>query len=161
MGGVDLFKFKYIQCAWISIMKKQNNNQHVKVEKMVVFAKTFDYYHHKFSFGNFFSCPVKLWKNLNLKFRSKFNHGYLQSVVWTASYDFNPTDDEPFFETAHGLGGGGISCHDEMMTLGTVVPYAKKIQKIYKSHDTPLAFSWHEHFLTENQQILLYQEMQI
>ena len=57
--------------------------------------------------------------------------------------------------------GGGISCNDVMMTLGTVVPYPKKIQKIYKSYDTPLAFSWHEHFFTENQQILLYQEMQI
>ena len=41
-------------------MKKQNSNQNVKVEKMVVFVKTFDYYHHKFNFGNFFSCPVKL-----------------------------------------------------------------------------------------------------
>ena len=30
----------YIQYAWISIMKKQNSNQNVKVEKMVVFVKT-------------------------------------------------------------------------------------------------------------------------
>ena len=29
-------------------MKKQNSNQAVKVEKMVVFVKTFDHYHHKF-----------------------------------------------------------------------------------------------------------------
>ena len=35
-------------------MKKQNSNQNVKVEK------TFDHYHHKFDFGHFFSCPVKL-----------------------------------------------------------------------------------------------------
>ena len=32
----------------------------MKVEKMVVFVKTFDYNHHRFNFGNFFSCPVKL-----------------------------------------------------------------------------------------------------
>ena len=30
----------YIQYAWISIMKKHNSNQNVKVEKMVVFVKT-------------------------------------------------------------------------------------------------------------------------
>ena len=38
----------YIQYAWISIMKKQNINQNVKAEKMVVLVKTFDHYHHKF-----------------------------------------------------------------------------------------------------------------
>ena len=50
----------YIQYAWISIMKKQSSNQNVKVENMLVFVKTFDYYHHKFNFGNFFNCPAKL-----------------------------------------------------------------------------------------------------
>ena len=48
----------YIQYVWITIMKKQNSNQNVKFEKIVVFVKAFDYYHHKFDFGNFFSCPV-------------------------------------------------------------------------------------------------------
>ena len=45
-----LFKFKYlyIQYAWNSIMKKQNSNQNVEVEKMVVLVKTFDHYHNKF-----------------------------------------------------------------------------------------------------------------
>ena len=50
----------YIRYAWISIMKKQNSNQNVKAEKMMLFVKTFDYYQHKVNFGNFFSCPVKL-----------------------------------------------------------------------------------------------------
>ena len=33
-------------------------------------------------------------------------------------------------------------CHiyPTMMKLGTVIPYLKKIQKIYKSRDTPLEF---------------------
>ena len=53
-------KYLYIQYAWISIMKKQNSNQNLKVEKMMIFVKTFDYYHRKFNFGIFFSCPVKL-----------------------------------------------------------------------------------------------------
>ena len=47
------------------------------------------------------------------------------------------------------------------MKLGRVVPYPRKIKKIYKSRDTPLEFCWHQHFLIGNQQILLYQEIQI
>ena len=40
-----LFKLKnhYIQYTWFSIMKKQNKNQNVKVEKMVIFVKTSDH----------------------------------------------------------------------------------------------------------------------
>ena len=37
---------------------------------------------------NFWNCPVKLERNLKLKFRSKFNHGYLHSAVWKALYNF-------------------------------------------------------------------------
>ena len=53
---------------------------------MIAFVKSFDHNHQKFNFGNFFSCPVKLQKNLKLKVRSKFNHGltnrgYLHSTV--------------------------------------------------------------------------------
>ena len=38
-------------------------------------------------------------------------------------------------------------CHTypTMMKLGTVIPYLKKIQKIYESCDTPLDFCWHQH----------------
>ena len=54
-------------------------------------------------------------------------------------------------------------CHTypTMIKLGTVVPYLKKIQKIYESRDTPADFCWHQHFPTRNQQIVLYQEIQI
>ena len=85
-------KYLYIQYAWISTMKKQKNSNHsVKVEKMVEFVETFDHYHQKFNFRNFFSCPVKLLKNLKLG--SKFNHslkhhGYLHSTIWKALYNF-------------------------------------------------------------------------
>ena len=41
-------KYLYIQYAWISIKKKENSNQNVKIEKMVAFVKTFDHYHQKF-----------------------------------------------------------------------------------------------------------------
>ena len=54
-----------------------------------------------------------------------------------------------FFGAAHGWGGGrGVGkkatlpkiCHTypTMMKLGKVIPYPKKIQKIYESSDTPL-----------------------
>ena len=55
-----------------------------------------------------------------------------------------------FFGAAHGWGGwGGATrpslpkiCHTylTMMKLGTVIPYLKKIEKIYESLDTPLEF---------------------
>ena len=45
MVKILLVKWKnfYIQFTWISIMEKQSSNQKVKIEKMVVFAKTFDH----------------------------------------------------------------------------------------------------------------------
>ena len=49
-----------------------------------------------------------------------------------------------------------------IMKLGTVIPYLKKIQKIYESHDAPLDFCWHQFFFfTKDQKILLHQEIQI
>ena len=54
-------------------------------------------------------------------------------------------------------------CHTypTKMKLGTFIPYLKKFQEIYESRDTPLAFCWHQHFFNRNQQILLYQGIQI
>ena len=31
----------------------KNSNQNVKAEKMIVFIKTFDYYHYNFNFDSF------------------------------------------------------------------------------------------------------------
>ena len=53
-----------------------------------------------------------------------------------------------FFGAAHGWGGGGFLAslskishtYPTIMKLGTVVPYLKKTQKIYKSRDTSLDF---------------------
>ena len=55
-----LKKYLYTQYASISTMKKQNSKKIVKDKKIVIFVKTFDYYHHKFNVGTFFGCPVKL-----------------------------------------------------------------------------------------------------
>ena len=73
------------------------------------------------------------------------------------------------FGADQGLGGEGAkrllpkTCHTypTMVKLGTVIPYLKKIQKIYQSRDTSPDFCSHQHFFTRNQQILLYQEIQI
>ena len=59
------------------------------------------------------------------------------------------------FGTAYRWGGKGPPHHKishtnpAMMTLGTVLPYLKKIPKIYEPPDTPLEFCWHQHFSPE------------
>ena len=52
-----------------------------------------------------------------------------------------------FFGAAHGWWGPFWPPHSKirhtyptMMKLGTVIPYLRKIQKMYKSRDTPLEF---------------------
>ena len=54
--------------------------KNVKGEKIVEYVKNFDHYHHKFNFGQFFCFSVKLKMDLNLKFRSKFNHSFTNHV---------------------------------------------------------------------------------
>ena len=48
-----------------------------------------------------------------------------------------------------------------MMKPGTVIPYLRKTETIYKSRDIPLEFCWDQHFFTGNQQILLHQQIQL
>ena len=70
------------------------------------------------------------------------------------------------FEAAHGWEGdqkGSLPkiCNtcSAMMKLGTVlIPYLKKIKKMYESCDTPLEFCWYQRLFTRNQQILIYQD---
>ena len=66
-------RYLYIQYAWISIMKKKNINQNMKVERTRYFSKCLAI---TITGLNFFNCPAKLKSNLKLKFRSKFNHGF-------------------------------------------------------------------------------------
>ena len=42
-------------------------------------------------------------------------------------------------------------CHTypTMIKLATIIPYLKKIQKIYEWRDTPPEFCWHQHFSLE------------
>ena len=79
-----------------------------------------------------------------------------------------------FFGTAHGWGeqggeGGGEKAVPSVKSVThilhwwnlAVIPYLKKSQKIYESRDTSLVLCWHQQFFTGNQQILLYQKIQI
>ena len=59
---------------------------------------------------------------------------------------FNPIQDGPF-QGCSRMGGAKRSpipkiCHtySTMMKLGTLIPYLKKIKKIYESCDTPFEF---------------------
>ena len=66
-----------------------------------------------------------------------------------------------FFGAAHGWGGGErgflaplskiCQSYPTMMKFGTVIPYLRKIRKIYNSRYTSLEFCWHQHFFTGNQ----------
>ena len=45
-----------------------------------------------------------------------------------------------FFGSAHGLADKICHTYPTTMKLGRVIPYPKKIQKIFESRDTPLDF---------------------
>ena len=47
-----------------------------------------------------------------------------------------------------------------MMKLGSYT-LPKENPKIYKSHDTSLEICWFQHLFTGNEQLLLYQEIQL
>ena len=73
-----------------------------------------------------------------------------------------------FFGAPHGWGEAKKSplpkiCHTypAMMKLFLVIPYLRKTPKKYKSRDIPLEFCWYQHFVIINQQVLLYQEIQM
>ena len=77
---------------------------------------------------------------------------------WNLHFAFNPIQDGHFWGCSKmGVGGGGKKspllkiCHTypAMMKLSTVIPYLKKIPKLYKSRDTPPEFCWHQHFFPE------------
>ena len=77
---------------------------------------------------------------------------------------FNPIQDGHFWGCSRMVRGGGqkgCHTHPTMMKFGTIIPYLKNIQKICESRDTYPELSWHQHFFTENEQILLYQKIQI
>ena len=81
----------------------------------------------------------------------------IDSGIWKDSFALNAVQDGTF----RGLLPKICCTYPTMMKLDTVIPYLKKIQETYESRNAPLEFCWHQHFFTRNQQILLYQEIQI
>ena len=89
-------------------------------------------------------------------------------VITRFGWQFNPIQDG-LFRGCSRMEGGLFwpplpkirFTYPTVMKLGRVIPYLRKIQKMYKSCDTSLEFCWHQHFFTGNQQILLHQEIHI
>ena len=100
---------------------------------------------------------------------------YIGVIIYLLLYylhdgTFNPIQDGPLsgLLTDGGMGGAkklptlkSVTYFPTMMALGTVTIYLKEIKKINKSRDTRLEFCRYQHFFIENQQLLLYQEIQI
>ena len=90
----------------------------------------------------------------------------LEISIWYSSFDVNPIQDGHFWGCSR-MGGKKAHlpniCHTypTMMKLFRVIPYLKKIRKIYELRDSPPDFCWHQEFFTGSQQIYLYQEIQI
>ena len=91
----------------------------------------------------------------------------LSAKVW---WKVNPIQDGLFWGCSRMEEGGEAwrtlltkicYTYPTMMKIGTVIPYLKKIQKLFELRDAPLEFCWHQHFFTENQKIVLYHEIQI
>ena len=88
---ISLIKLKYLytQYAWISIRKNKIATKIWRLKRWWNLLKLLTISITSF---NFFNCPIKLERNLKLKFRWKFNHGftndsYLHSAVWKALYN--------------------------------------------------------------------------
>ena len=72
--------------------------------------------------------------------------------LWKRKTNLNPIQDVLFrgCSQMRGRGGGGQKGHHPWNLSHTsyndaVIPYQKKIQKIYESRDTPLDFCWYQH----------------
>ena len=116
-----------------------------------------DYYHHKFDFHNFFSCLVKLWNNLKLKFSSKFNRGltiimaiykklsekiYTILTLFTMDFFFGSVQELGRTKKAHFL-----KCVLHMLqswNLARGYTLRKEDPKKYKSRYTLHYFCWHQ-----------------
>ena len=97
----------------------------------------------------------------------------MKSILYKSNYFcglvdkcINPIQDGLFW-AAHGLGSqkSPLSVRSITYILQwwnlAVIPHLKKIQEMYKSPDTLLAFYRQQHFSDGNQQLLLYREIQL
>ena len=117
-----------------------------------IFAKIFIF---DVSLGSGYVSHYRLW--IRLCFLYYFFH--FESIKFRSSFSqmsFNPIQDG-HFRGCSWIGGGGKKgplpkiclTYPTVMKLGAVIPYLKKIKKIYESCDTIPEFCWHQHFLKE------------
>ena len=83
------------------------------------------------------------------------NHFFSDNLFEEHMIVFNPLQHRPFHSCSW-----GVTYILRWWNLA-VIPYLKKIQRIYKWHDKPLEFCCHQHFFTQNHKLLLYQEIDI
>ena len=109
---------------------------------------------------------VSLGKGV-LKICSKFTGQHPVNLLHIFRTPFLNRIQDGFFRGCSRMGYEGVAkkalksvTRPTLMKLGAVILYLKKIEKIHKSRDTPLDFCRHQHFFTENQQFLVYQEIQ-
>ena len=108
-----------------------------------------------------YNLKYNLNQDIFANFHDRMNCDY-SFIIKKLVNDFN-TIQNGLFRAAPGCSPLPKICrtYPTMMKLGAVIPYLNKSRKLYEPHDTPLGFCLHQHLFTGNQQILLYQEMQI
>ena len=118
-----------------------------------------------------------LWKN----FLTCYSCLYYSSMIWVINTIYYTSSNHRFVQrnfakfTGKQLCQGSSRmgeakksplpkiCHTypAVIKLFLVIPYLRKTLKKYKSRDIPLEFCWYQHFFVINQQVLLYQEIQM
>ena len=111
------------------------------------------------SSGYCFSISTLTVGNMQIYFYSTEMKNSTQLMI---KLSFNPIQDW-LFQGCSRMGGPSLKSATHILQWWNlaVIPYLRKIQKVYKSRDTSLEFCWHQHFFTRNQQILLHQEIHI
>ena len=141
MQPVDVKPNTYID----SSKEINNENPKFKIVDIVRISK----------YKNIFAkCYTRNWSEEILMIKKVKN-----TLLWANFMNDLNSIQDGFFRGCSRIGGGGFLaplpkiCHTypTMMKLGTVIPYPKKILKIYESRDTHLEFCWHQHFFTGNQ----------
>ena len=112
--------------------------------------------HPKNFLSNFFEFVSTCKKSGYFIVHLKTVESNLQREFWSISQeqDFWLYSGWTFWGLFHGKSPPSPkNCHTypAMIEFGTIIPYQKKIQKIYESHATPLEFCWSQHFFTGNQ----------
>ena len=120
---------EYLFCFSILILGTQCRKQPIRGEQETLFCCSL------FIWG----CFDRQW--LRVGWGSRMSHLYFRFWCYLTLFKMS------FFGAAHGWEWGQKGhlpkiCHTypTMIKLGTVIPYIKKIQKIYELHVTPLQF---------------------